>query len=49
MQGSKKGLLDRRVFKTNISGTIEWQMSLVGSRGDVVTSVKNARPMRFLL
>jgi gliding motility-associated-like protein len=40
VQGSRKGLADAWVVKTDAAGTILWQTDLAGSKDDIVTSVK---------
>ena len=49
VQGSRKGLSDGWIVKTNASGTIEWRVDLAGSRDDVVTSVKETSDQGFIV
>jgi gliding motility-associated-like protein len=49
VQGSRKGLSDGWVVKTNNAGTAEWQVALAGSRDDVVTSVKETSDQGFIV
>ena len=49
VQGSRKGLSDGWIVKTDVAGTIEWQVDLAGSRDDVVTSVKETSDQGFIV
>lgn len=49
VQGSRKGLSDGWIIKTNTLGTTEWQVDLAGSRDNVVTSVKEISDHGFIL
>jgi gliding motility-associated-like protein len=49
VQGSRKGLSDGWIVKTNASGTIEWQVDLADSRDDVITSVKETTDQGFIV
>lgn len=48
-QGSRKGLSDGWIVKTDVSGNIIWQNNLAGSRDDVVTSVKETPDQGFIV
>ena len=47
--GSRKGLSDAWIVKTNATGSIEFQVNLGGSRDDIVTSVKETPDQGFIL
>ncbi|MES2516580.1 MAG: gliding motility-associated C-terminal domain-containing protein [Bacteroidota bacterium] len=49
VSSSRRGLLDAWVVKTNATGIIEWQISLGGSRDDIVTSVKETSDQGFIV
>jgi gliding motility-associated-like protein len=49
IQGTRRGLSDAIIIKTNGAGDIEWQVWLGGSRDDVATSVKETPDQGFIV
>jgi gliding motility-associated-like protein len=49
ISGSRKGLSDALIMKINASGSIEFQVSLGGSRDETITSIKETSDQGFII
>ncbi len=49
ISGSRKGLSDALIVKINAAGSIEFQVSLGGSRDDIITSIKETSDQGFIV